>query len=253
MCRLLGYVANVPVTLAELLGEADLYEFTELSCKHGDGWGFGWATDAGVDVAKHPDAARTSDEFARHAHTRAADLGIVHLRWATLGLHIGPDNTHPFTDGTIAFAHNGSIRPPVSLDAFVPDNLNALRAGTTDSERYFLAMLAKARGAGAVEGIAATVQRLASSPQIEFSSLNAVIATPEELIAVCLYDTIAQEKEDEPDYYHMRYRVTADSVVMSSSGWGAGWSPLRNGEMIVVRRRDLEVSLRWVIDVEAGR
>lgn len=253
MCRLLGYVANAPVTLAELLGEADLYEFTELSCKHGDGWGFGWATGTGVEVAKQPDAARSSDEFALNAHTREAELGLVHLRWATLGLDVGPQNTHPFTDGTVAFAHNGSIRPPASLDALVPDELQALRAGTTDSERYFLATLGEARRADPIKGLASTVQRITASQDIEFSGLNAMIATPEELIAVCLYDTIAQEREDEPDYYNMRYRVTTDAVVVSSSGWGAGWSSLRNGEMIVVRRRDLHVSRRWVVDVGAAR
>ncbi|MDQ1553083.1 MAG: hypothetical protein QOK46_161, partial [Microbacteriaceae bacterium] len=31
MCRLLGYVTRTPTTLAELLGEKELDEFTELS------------------------------------------------------------------------------------------------------------------------------------------------------------------------------------------------------------------------------
>jgi predicted glutamine amidotransferase len=252
MCRLLGYVAHAPITLASLLGEADLYEFTELSCKHGDGWGFAWASDTGVEVAKEPDAARTSDTFAHHAHTRAADLGIVHLRWATLGLHVAPENTHPFTDSTIAFAHNGSIRPPASLDPLISDDLEVLRVGDTDSERYFLTMLAEARRANPVEGLTATVRRIAASRELEFSSLNAMIATPDELIAVCLYDPIAQEKEEEPDYYNMRYRVTPDAVVVSSTGWGSGWSSLGNGEIIVVRRDTLEVSVSAVADAQVA-
>jgi predicted glutamine amidotransferase len=242
MCRLLGYVSQTPATLADLLGEANLLEFTELSCKHGDGWGFAWAADAGVEVVKAPDAARTSDAFARHAHTHAADLGFVHLRWATLGLGVVPENTHPFTDGTMAFAHNGSIQPPSSLDALIPEELRRLRTGDTDSERYFLATLAEARHTNPADGLAATVQRIAASQS--FSSLNAIIATPEELIAVCCYDPVAEEKEDEPDYYHLGYRVTPGAVVVSSSGWGAEWTSLENGQILVVRRDTLDVSVR---------
>jgi predicted glutamine amidotransferase len=250
MCRLLGYVSRTPAALADLLGEADLFEFTELSCKHDDGWGFAWATDAGVEVVKAPDAARTSDAFEKHAHTHAADLGLVHLRWATLGLGVVPENTHPFTDGTMAFAHNGSIQPPSSLDALIPEELRRLRTGDTDSERYFLATLAEARRTNPADGLAGTVQRIAASQS--FSSLNAVIATPEELIAVCCYNPVAEEKEDEPDYYHLRYRVTPGAVVVSSSGWGGEWSSLENGQMLIVRRDTLDVSVRLVTGAGAA-
>ena len=57
MCRLLGYASRVPTTLADLLGEGDLRSFTELSVKHGDGWGVARATDDGVEVLTLTDAA----------------------------------------------------------------------------------------------------------------------------------------------------------------------------------------------------
>src|SRR6201998_2038746 len=120
MCRLLGYVTRTPAALVELLGEADLFEFTELSCKHGDGWGAACAPDMRVGVLRAPDAARMSSAFGRHVYEHVGDLGIVHLRWATLGLEVAPENTHPFTDGTVAFAHNGSIDSPESLGAVIP-------------------------------------------------------------------------------------------------------------------------------------
>jgi predicted glutamine amidotransferase len=41
---------------------------------------------------------------------------MAHLRWATMGLGVGIRNTHPFTDGHVAFAHNGSVLSPASLD-----------------------------------------------------------------------------------------------------------------------------------------
>ena len=260
MCRLLGYVTRTPAALAELLGEQDLFEFTELSCKHGDGWGAAWATDTGVEVVKAPDVARTSGAFGQHVHDHVADLGLVHLRWATLGLPIAPENTHPFTDGTIAFAHNGSVDSHSSLDALIPGDLRRLRAGSTDSERYFLAALAEERRGNQLypgcrgslaDSVAATVERIAASHS--FTSLNAMIATPDELIAVCCYDPVAEEKEEEPDYYHLGYRVTPGAVIVSSSGWGAEWSSLENGQILVVQRDTLDVSVGWIADARMTR
>jgi predicted glutamine amidotransferase len=256
MCRLLGYVSRTPTTLAELLSEDELNEFTELSCKHADGWGMAWATENGVETTKSPDAARTSTLFARTAHEHLADLGLVHLRWATLGLNVVPENTHPFTDGAIAFAHNGSVKPPSSLDALVPQEFAALRQGTTDSERYFLAVLARMRlaelrMADPATALAETVSLIASS--LEFSSLNAMIATPTELIAVSQFDPIAEAREAEPQYYQLRYRVEPDAVIVSSSGWGTGWQTVDNGEMLVVDRNTLAVSVRAIADMSASR
>lgn len=247
MCRLLGYVTSAPTALADLLGEEELFEFTELSCRHSDGWGAAWATAAGVGTVTGLDTARTSDSFAQHVHGHVTDLGLVHLRWATLGLAVARENTHPFTDGIIAFAHNGSVQPPSSLDALIPDDLQRLRKGYTDSERYFLATLAQARRTNPAAGLAATVRQISKAH--EFTSLNAMIVTPDELIAVCCYDPVAQEKEDEADYYHLRYRVTPGAVVVSSSGWGAEWTSLENGEILVVQRGTLDVSVRLIADV----
>ena len=145
MCRLLGWVTTAPTTLLDLLGEADLDAFTELSRRHADGWGVARATATGTKVHKRADAARTSRAFRSWARGHATDLGMAHLRWATLGLGVGVENTHPFTDGTVAFAHNGSVLPPGSLDRLVASDVARLRRGTTDSERYFLALLTRLR------------------------------------------------------------------------------------------------------------
>lgn len=258
MCRLLGYATRRPVTLADLLGPDDLRAFTELSSRHCDGWGFAWAEGLGVHIEKEPGAARHSDGFTRAATERQSDLGLVHLRLATLGLDVGPENTHPFRHGTVAFAHNGSVSPPESLDALVPPDLAALRAGTTDSERYFFAALGAARArtpgdaaSGALaDGLADTADRIAQS--LDSGGLNALAVTPEQLVAVCRFDPAAQDREPEPEYYCLRYRVTDDAVVVSSSGWGAGWQTLGNGELLTVDRSTLAVSVRPIASSAAA-
>jgi predicted glutamine amidotransferase len=242
MCRLLGWTTRASTTLLDLLGEDDLADFTALSAKHGDGWGVARSTRRGVTVRKRADAARSSTEFARWARRRRSDSGLAHLRWATLGLGIGQENTHPFTDGRVAFAHNGSIRPPAALDELLTARSQRHRRGTTDSERYFLAVAQRLRdGATATEALRTTADEIAATTP--FTSLNCLLLTPDELYAFCRFDPDGPLEEEDPEYYTLRYRVAGDAVVVSSSGWGRDWQELANGDLLVVRRRTLETTV----------
>jgi predicted glutamine amidotransferase len=242
MCRLLGWATRVPTTLTDLLGAGDLADFTELSTKHGDGWGVARSTRRRVAVRKQPDAARTSAEFTRWAGRRRTDLGLAHLRWATLGLGVDRDNTHPFTDGRVAFAHNGSIRPPEGLERLLSDRSRRRRQGTTDSERYFLAVAQLLRdGAAPEEALRTTADEIAATA--EFTSLNSLLLTPDSLYAFCRFDPAGRWEDDDPEYYNLRYRVSPDAVVVGSSGWGSDWRELANGDLLVVRRRSLETTV----------
>jgi predicted glutamine amidotransferase len=252
MCRLLGWAARTPVPLADLLDRRELRQFTALSRKHRDGWGVAWHTGSGIGVRKSPDAARDNPGFTAWASDVPADLGMVHLRWATLGLGVHPGNTHPFTGDGIAFAHNGSIRPPMSLDDLVSPALRQGMEGETDSERYFRAVLSLAAGPdGSVEpariepALVQTVETIAATKQ--FTSLNCLLMTPERLYAVCRFrGTHAGEA---PDYFHLRYRAGERAVVVSSSGWGDGWQPLADGELLTVDRQTLALSVTRLDDV----
>jgi len=244
MCRLLGWAASSPRTLVDLLGEEDLDEFTSLSRKHGDGWGVAWSTGEDVAVRKHTDAAVYSPDFAHWTHQEPADLGLVHLRWATLGLEVADHNTHPFLDRGMAFAHNGSVRPPSALDALLTPELRAAMAGNTDSERYFRAVLSRTGDAGIGEALARTANRIAATS--DFTSLNCLLMTPDTLYAMSRFDP---GHDEEPDYFNLRYRITDDAVVVASTGWGRGWEPLANGALLTVHRRTLEVSIASIEDL----
>jgi len=241
MCRLLGFVSIVPITLADLLGEQELAEFVALSQTHGDGWGFARATAGGVEVIKAAEAAGSSAPFAHVARTLPADLALVHLRWATLGLGVTWENTHPFTDGQIAFAHNGSVKPPDVIDALIPAAFAARRAGTTDSERYFLATLAAAQEGEIARALERTATAIAD--RSTFTSVNAMIATPNALHVINLFNPAAKAKEATPHYYRMGYRMTPNAVVVASSGWGDGWTFLENGDVLTVDRATLAVHI----------
>ncbi len=241
MCRLLGSVSRVPITLDEVLGD-ERGAFLELAVKHGDGWGQAWSPDGGgLKVRKAPDSARVSSAFAALAAGEPARAALTHLRWATLGLEVSADNTHPFTDGTMAFGHNGSISPPEALDVLIDPGPAARRRGDTDSERFFLALLSRLAGGDEAQAMVSTVADILAGPA-SAHSLNCMLLTPQALYAVCCYDPSAEE---DADYYPLLYRVSADAVVVTSTGWtdSGGWHVLGNGQMLVVDRATLQTSL----------
>lgn len=241
MCRLLGSVSRTPVTLDQVLGE-ERAAFLELACKHGDGWGHAWSREApDLSVTKAPDSARSNPAFDSLAGGEPAVATLTHLRWATLGLDIAPDNTHPFTDGSMAFGHNGSIDPPQALDDLIAPEVARSRRGDTDSERFFLALVSRLAHHDEAGALVRTVDDILTS-RARARSLNCMLLTPRALYAVCSYDPASDE---DPDYYPLLYRITEDSVVVASTGWtdSAGWQTLSNGQMLVVERETLRTSI----------
>ena len=104
--------------------------------------------------------------------------------------------------------------------------------------RYFLAVLTRITdGATPHEALRDSADEIArTSP---FTSLNCLLMTPDEIIAMCRYDPAGPLEDKDPEYYRLRYRVSDDAVVVSSSGWGRGWQDLANGDLLVVRRGTL--------------
>jgi predicted glutamine amidotransferase len=240
LCRLLATVSRTPITVDEVLGERR-DDFFALARKHGDGWGHAWSTGSDLHVRKDPGSALTSPELAALARDEPALAAVTHLRWATLNLAVGTENTHPFTDGTVAFAHNGSIKPPAALDALVDPALAGERRGTTDSERYFLALRSRMRHEEPGTALVRTVDAIVRGGGT-VNSLNAILLTPDHLYAVCSYDPASDE---DPHYYPLLHRQVDDHVVITSTGWSdsTGWSTVSNGQMLVVDRSTLNTSV----------
>jgi len=265
MCRLLGWAASTPCSAADLLDE-HLTGFTELSERHADGWGAAFSLGEEPQVVKEPVAARTSTVF-RSAMRTAAPAAAVHLRWATGGLPVRTVNTHPFVVGGVAFAHNGHVQDLRRVESLVDADLVGTPRGDTDSERYFLAVLTQLRrGALPVEALAVVAAGLSGSPS---TSLNCLLLTPEQLVAVCLHDPALLPPDEVPDYFHLdAERVTAangatQAVLVGSSGvlpeagepvpassggqvgdsWIAGRRAVPNGSALVVDRVSLQTEL----------
>jgi predicted glutamine amidotransferase len=245
MCRLLGYAAPVPRTVASVLGGAQSRVFLDMAKLHRDGWGSAWIDDSGdVDLESvRQNTSGLEDQALLDALTRfSSKAKLIHLRLATGGMACEPQNTHPFVSGNIAFAHNGSFTDLSTVESLLSPTVLATIKGDTDSERYFgLIRTYREQGLSLPDATIKAVSILRELfPQ---SSLNALILSDDELIAVHAssaapspieeFDKRGISAEELPadhvdSYYLMRMKQRVDgTVVFASSGLDIDdWDPL---------------------------
>jgi predicted glutamine amidotransferase len=240
MCRLLGYVSERPTSLVDVLGRAEFEAFTALTAFHDDGWGMAWydADDGRLCRAAAARSARGDATYDELAARRLGRAGILHLRWASPGLAIRPENTHPFVAGEVAMAHNGHIAPIDRLERLLDGSHRAALRGQTDSERYFQFVLQSMEAAGDEEtGLVRAVATLVS--EFPTASLNALLLTPATLFAVHINSRAAvppalkglgiaaeRVRHTDDEYFAMDFRHSPSGVHLISSGIDpAGWTP----------------------------
>lgn len=252
MCRLFGYVADRPASVVGHLGQDSFDAFTSLTAVHGDGWGMAWhdPDDGMIRAATSTLSAADDPHYFELADRPLGDWGIVHLRWATGGLAVTAPNTHPFTDGGYAMAHNGNITPRPRLEEMLTPDSRAKLAGDTDSERYFrFVMQSIASTDDEIAGVAQAVGVL--HEEFPHCSLNALLLTPTRLFAVhinssaatpmrALNEVAAAGDTEVPfghdtAYFAMSYRVTPTAVHVISSGLDEqGWSAMPADTLVAI-------------------
>jgi predicted glutamine amidotransferase len=238
MCRLLAFTSLERKSFYDVVG-ADFDKFVALSAEHKDGWGL--AHDG--EILKDVNAAKDSDSLAQASVDTITDGALLHLRLASKGITINIDNNHPFTHGTTTFMHNGTIRPSDTAEQFINDKYKELITGTTDSERFFYALLSQVDEHGLVDGVRAIVNKIRSIA--DYSALNIMVQTPDTLIAVCEFNEENKSEWSGPDHYELRFTKRGNDIVVASTGWGNGdWNHLDNHQMLIVDRSTLEYSIQ---------
>ncbi len=258
MCRLLGVVSAVPVSIADAVGDTVLKDFVALTKIHGDGWGVADAEDPADAPRVRVSAGSALDDarFGEAMHAPRSAGALVHLRWATSGLAVEPRNSHPFLADGLAMAHNGSIKPMALLDELIEPSMAASLKGTTDSERYFAVIRQHRRTA---PSLAEAVRRAVGHLRVNHpdASLNALVLGEGQLIVVHAHARsrlLAEDVEeisatDLPaehleDYFALRIARPVDGiVVVGSTGFGdLDWEPLTPESVTAISMRDLTVS-----------
>jgi predicted glutamine amidotransferase len=243
MCRLLGYVSQDKQTFNSAVG-SDFAEFVTLSSVHCDGWGVA-TIDHNQSVAhmiRQPEAAQTSKEFSSAIKKSVSDGALLHLRWATAGLPVSENNTHPFIYEDISFIHNGATYPPAALESVIaPDLLNLIK-GDTDSERYFYFIVTKIKELGLVEGCKAAVHYIRNN--VDYSSINAMVMNENQWVVICEHHPDRAPEWAPDDYYELKYKSDAKGVLVASTGWNQpGWKVLPNHHILVVDRASFAVQV----------
>jgi predicted glutamine amidotransferase len=248
MCRLFGLTAGtvrIPATFW-LLDAPDSLEAESRRNPDGSGIGF-FGPDGSPVLDKQPEPAFSDQEFAREARRAESVTFVAHVRYATAGGRT-PQNTHPFAIRGRIMAHNGGFGDLPRLDEQLGSYLS-LVGGDTDSERFFalITQQADAQGGDLGAGIAAAARWIAA--RLPVSSLNTVIATPDELWALRYPDQHALHILERPagasPGLHVRSATSsihapdldAASVVIASEELDgeSGWRMLAPGELVHVR------------------
>jgi predicted glutamine amidotransferase len=242
MCRLMAFVSQQSTQFSRVVGPK-FAEFTQLSDFHKDGWGIAInSTDeTHARISRAPEKANSSARFATDIENMQGNGALLHLRLATSGLKNCEENTHPFSFGEYSFIHNGDIRPREKIDEFIRPDLNTIRAGETDSERYFYLLVGEIERLGVAEGVHSTLEILDS--HCTYSSINCMLLTPTYLLVISRFKSEKIPRDQPADYYALRYQTTKNSIVVASSGWSQnGWKVIPNNSYLLINRDELTIS-----------
>src|SRR5438128_1129735 len=147
MCRLYGQIGPIAQTAEDFLVDSNCALLRQSNLKPGnyqkDGWGFGYFNGSRGKVAKSPRPAfKEPERFTSLASKIRSRVVIGHLRAASNPRNlphrrlIAIENSQPFTDGRIVFAHNGTVNIPLEVAKYLGPYQRRIR-GVNDSEVYF--------------------------------------------------------------------------------------------------------------------
>lgn len=167
MCRLTAWsgpaiaLEQLVVLPAHSLLEQSHHAVEAKLSVNGDGFGIAWF-GAGETPGLYRDVlpAWSDGNLPDLCRMIQSHLFLAHVRASTSG-ETARVNCHPFRHGRWCFMHNGQIggfehlRRP--LEASLPDSLYLARRGTTDSELFFLLLLANGLCEGPNEAVRQTL------------------------------------------------------------------------------------------------
>lgn len=171
MCRWIAY-RGAPIHLetwvaapAHSLIHQSLHAAEAVTGTNGDGFGVGWYGDRDEPGLYRETLPAWSDENLRHLCRQIrSKLFFAHVR-ASTGSATSRANCHPFAHGRFLFMHNGQVGgwPQMrrAVEGMIPDALYDSRAGSTDSEALFLAMVAAGIETDPVAAVTETLEAIA--------------------------------------------------------------------------------------------
>ena len=237
MCRLLGYVASKPTSLAEFAGP-HFKEFVKLSEVHKDSWGLCLVDSDKAELKKSAEVAVSSSAFDQISKNESSSGGLLHFRWASPGIEVNDLNAHPFSHEDMCFIHNGALSPYDVLIPEIPAEFLKLRKGSGDSELFFLFALSKIKSLGFVPGVLESIRTIKSN--YGYSSINSMFLNSNYLVVISEHHPDNRPSWTTPEYYEIRYRLDSSGCLVASSGWSQdGWTLMPNHSALIVNRKTM--------------
>jgi predicted glutamine amidotransferase len=225
MCRLLGIVPGSD----SIVDFSVVRSFRNLAscgkvCEgsgpgHGDGWGMvAWENGSPTYLGREPSDAFTDPLYEnaciRGESSKISSHLITHLRKASVGLKVR-ENTHPFTQGEWAFAHNGTIR-----------KLNLKY--TTDSQWFFESIMQenKKNGGDIISAISKNVRTVREI--YPYTSITFLLSNGRTIYGY-------RDATANIEYYTLFYAKTSGGLyVTQETFFDAPWTEVDNGSLLVV-------------------
>lgn len=246
MCRLAAYSGPI-LSLARLVIDPDhslvvqsqVAEEAKLAV-NGDGFGLAWyGAEERPALYKEIMPAWANPNLIHLCKAIGAKNFLAHVRASTFG-GASYQNCHPFTHGRWSFVHNGQIggfdqlRRP--LEALLPDPLFKFRQGITDSELFFLLIVANGLATDPHQACTRSID------QVESLRRSAGVRQPLRLTFVLsdgerLFAGRHASDNRAPTLYLSRHMISGGTVVASEplDGDHSNWQLLDNGAIAIVQ------------------
>lgn len=216
MCRMLGIYGKVDDWKRVVMSFSQQAENGKVPPKkgilpgHKDGWGMAISGSNGKEMVllKHQlGSAADSPLFKQVLDTveKPPAIFTCHLRKASPGIAVTPNNIHPFfTDGW-SFIHNGTIYESEALPR--DKNLSPTSDGS-DSEHYFHYLMSKIGDRPGHE-TARSLAEAISQIDVDYTSLTSILSNGREMFVI-------RKHKIHPDYYTLyAYRFPNGIVICS--------------------------------------
>ena len=241
MCRVIAYSGH-PQKLATLVADPEhsLIEQSQAATEarlsvNGDGFGFAWYGEDKIPGLYRDVLPAWSDgNLTSPCRMIKSHHFLAHVRASTVGETMRA-NCHPFSVGEWSFMHNGIIAGfdtiKRQLEESLPDALYNQRRGTSDSELFFLTLLAN--------GLAEDPKRAVEKTLAQLQTLQSKIDQPNRITAVfsngeTLFALRTSCDAKSPSLY-VSHNMISDGLILASEPLDSkleNWTAIPQGSFV---------------------
>jgi len=204
----------------------DVHERNEIKLEqHKDGFGFAYVKNEHFELRRYKESIFERNPIADWMKLDT-DVLFIHARQASPKTAVSIKNNHPFywyNGDEYVFGHNGTIKSTISNY----DDRRFFLKGSTDSEKYFYAILTEM-----YENEWKVDKQLMDKilEYYDFTAANFILVSPKKAWIGVFY-------RKDPLYFTMKLYKDDDGIVVSSSAIPSLGSPtelIRNGSLIEI-------------------